>query len=62
MFEQFGFTYFGPIDGHNFNELFTYFKYAEKLDKHGITDDKTTTIDIDGSINPIGEKTKNLYK
>ena len=36
-------------------------EYAEKLDKHGITDDKTTTIDIDGSINPIGAQTKNLY-
>ena len=33
----------------------------KELDKKGITDDITTTIDIDGCINPIGLKTKNEY-
>ena len=35
--------------------------YSKELEKNGITDDITTTIDIDGLINPIGAKTKNEY-
>jgi hypothetical protein len=36
-------------------------EYSKKLDEHGITDDMTTTIDIDGCIHPIGVKAKNEY-
>jgi len=36
-------------------------KYSKELEKNGITDDITTIIDIDGSINPIGAKAKGLY-
>lgn len=35
--------------------------YSKKLEENGITDDKTTIIDIDGSKNPVGEKTKAEY-
>ena len=28
IFDDAGFKYYGPINGHNFNELFKYFKYA----------------------------------
>ena len=35
--------------------------YSKELEKRGITDNITTNIDIDGSINPIGVKTKNEY-
>ena len=35
--------------------------YSKSLEEKGITDDITTTIDIDGSANPIGAKTKNEY-
>jgi len=30
FFEELGFTYFGPIDGHDFNDLFENFQYAKK--------------------------------
>ncbi|MBS4194611.1 1-deoxy-D-xylulose-5-phosphate synthase [Lederbergia citri] len=30
FFEEMGFTYFGPIDGHDFNDLFENFQYAKK--------------------------------
>ncbi|MGM9987078.1 MAG: 1-deoxy-D-xylulose-5-phosphate synthase [Bacillaceae bacterium] len=30
FFEELGFTYFGPIDGHNFQELFEKLEYAKK--------------------------------
>lgn len=36
-------------------------EYSKKLDEQGITDDITTTIDIDGCVNPIGAKSKNEY-
>ena len=36
-------------------------EYAKKLEEHNITDDITTTIEIDGSLNPIGAKTKMEY-
>lgn len=36
-------------------------EYSKKLDEQGITDDITTTIDIDGCVNPIGAKAKNEY-
>lgn len=36
-------------------------EYSRKLEKQGITDEITTTIDIDGCVNPIGAKTKNEY-
>lgn len=36
-------------------------EYSKKLDEKGITDDITTTIDIDGCVNPIGAKSKNEY-
>lgn len=36
-------------------------EYSRKLDDQGITDDITTTIDIDGCVNPIGAKSKNEY-
>ena len=36
-------------------------EYSRKLDEQGITDDVTTTIDIDGCVNPIGVKSKNEY-
>jgi hypothetical protein len=36
-------------------------EYSKKLEEHGITDEITTTIDIDGCVNPIGAKTKNEY-
>jgi hypothetical protein len=36
-------------------------KYSKKLDEQGITNDITTTVDIDGCINPIGAKTKSEY-
>lgn len=29
VFDDLGFKYYGPIDGHNFKELFKYFGYAE---------------------------------
>lgn len=31
LFEEFGFKYFGPIDGHNTAELIKHFKQAEKI-------------------------------
>ena len=36
-------------------------RFSENLDKFGITDKKTTTLNIDGSINPIGEKQATEY-
>lgn len=36
-------------------------EYSKKLEEYGITDEIATTIDIDGSINPIGTKTKNEH-
>ncbi|WP_028391728.1 1-deoxy-D-xylulose-5-phosphate synthase [Bacillus cihuensis] len=30
FFEELGFTYLGPVDGHNFDELFENFRYAKK--------------------------------
>jgi 1-deoxy-D-xylulose-5-phosphate synthase len=30
FFEELGFTYLGPVDGHNYEELFENFKYAKK--------------------------------
>lgn len=36
-------------------------EYSKKLDEKGITDDVTTTIEIDGCVNPIGAKSKNEY-
>lgn len=35
--------------------------FSRELDEKGISDDDTTSIDIDGSINPIGSKTKAQY-
>lgn len=35
--------------------------YSKKLEEHGITNDITTTLDIDGCVNPVGAKTKNEY-
>ena len=35
--------------------------YSKKLEEHGITNKITSTIDIDGCINPIGAKSKNEY-
>lgn len=35
--------------------------YSQKLDKMGISDDNITLINIDGSINPIGEKNGTEY-
>lgn len=35
--------------------------FSRELDAKGISDDDTTSIDIDGSINPIGSKTKAQY-
>ena len=35
--------------------------YSKKLDDQKITDELTTTINIDGCINPIGAKTKSQY-
>lgn len=32
FFEELGFTYFGPVDGHNFEELFENFTYAKKTE------------------------------
>ena len=32
LFEEFGFNYLGPVDGHNIIELMNYFKQAEKVD------------------------------
>jgi len=32
FFEELGFTYFGPIDGHDFNDLFENFQYAKKTE------------------------------
>lgn len=31
FFEELGFTYLGPIDGHNFEDLFENMKYAKKI-------------------------------
>jgi len=36
-------------------------EYSKKLDEQEITDDITTTIEIGGSMNPIGAKAKNEY-
>lgn len=36
-------------------------EYSKQLDEQGITDDITTTINIDGCVNPIGAKAKNEY-
>ncbi|OIK10130.1 1-deoxy-D-xylulose-5-phosphate synthase [Bacillus sp. MUM 13] len=30
FFEELGFTYLGPVDGHNYDELFENFRYAKK--------------------------------
>ena len=35
--------------------------FSKKLDEMGITDDKTTYIDIDGCVNPIGQKSGSQY-
>ena len=35
--------------------------YLRTLEEKGVSDEETTYIDIDGSINPIGEKTKSEY-
>ena len=32
LFEEFGFNYLGPVDGHNIIELMKYFKQAETID------------------------------
>jgi 1-deoxy-D-xylulose-5-phosphate synthase len=32
FFEELGFTYLGPVDGHNYEELFENFKYAKKTE------------------------------
>lgn len=32
FFEELGFTYFGPIDGHNYDDLFENLKYAQKTE------------------------------
>jgi 1-deoxy-D-xylulose-5-phosphate synthase len=32
FFEELGFTYLGPVDGHNYEDLFENFKYAKKTD------------------------------
>src|SRR5690606_21829498 len=32
FFEEMGFTYLGPIDGHNFDDLFENFQYAKKTE------------------------------
>jgi len=32
-YEEMGFTYFGPVDGHHLNDLIRSLKYAKKLDK-----------------------------
>ncbi|MDC3414439.1 1-deoxy-D-xylulose-5-phosphate synthase [Aquibacillus sp. 3ASR75-11] len=32
LFEEFGFTYYGPVDGHNFDDLFENLSYAKKTD------------------------------
>lgn len=31
FFEELGFTYLGPVDGHNFDDLIENFKYAKKM-------------------------------
>ena len=31
FFEELGFTYFGPIDGHDFEDLFENLQYAKKI-------------------------------
>ena len=36
-------------------------EYREKFDMEGITDDIIVTMDLDGSINPVGAKTANMY-
>lgn len=36
-------------------------EYSKKLDEQGITENITTTINIDGRVNPIGAKSKNMY-
>ena len=33
FFEEMGFTYLGPIDGHNFEELLKYLEFAKKADE-----------------------------
>ena len=33
IFDDMGFKYYGPIDGHNFKELFKYFSYAERQNR-----------------------------
>ena len=32
FFEEMGFTYLGPVDGHNFDELFENLNYAKKTE------------------------------
>lgn len=32
FFEELGFTYLGPVDGHNFEDLFENFSYAKKME------------------------------
>ncbi|MRH43174.1 1-deoxy-D-xylulose-5-phosphate synthase [Aquibacillus halophilus] len=32
LFEEFGFTYYGPVDGHDFNDLQENIQYAKKTD------------------------------
>ncbi|UFT97725.1 1-deoxy-D-xylulose-5-phosphate synthase [Radiobacillus kanasensis] len=32
LFEEFGFTYYGPVDGHDFNDLQENLQYAKKTD------------------------------
>ena len=32
FFEEMGFTYLGPVDGHNYEDLFENFNYAKKIE------------------------------
>jgi len=41
-YEEMGFAYFGPVDGHNLNDLMRSLNYAKKLDKPILIHVKTT--------------------
>ncbi len=68
IFDDMGFKYYGPIDGHNFKELFKYFSYAERQNRpviihvvtkkgKGYTPAETDTIGAWHSTSPFDKST-----
>lgn len=73
LFEEFGFTYYGPINGHDYDEMETYLKIAKNTNKpvllHVITEKgkgyKYAEDDIEGiwhGISPFDKETGKVIK